>query len=185
LSVHEKINVTALPIGIRPSQRTLEDVARALVDERVAAAHARGLAAGLEQLQASGAQALQVAAQRIEEAREQALDALAEQSVELAIEIARAVLRREINAGNYDLEKIVREALSCSGVERGSCTVHLHPEDYAQLQDVSFRSGTDLEADTHVARGDVHVSTPRGMLVRETDAALDDIRSRLKEQAAG
>ena len=36
-----------------------------------------------------------------------------------------------------------------------------------------------LEPDTDVARGDVHVTTPRGLLVRELDEALEAIHENL------
>jgi flagellar biosynthesis/type III secretory pathway protein FliH len=44
---------------------------------------------------------------------------------------------------------------------------------------VRFRAGTELEPDDAVARGDVHVETPHGLLVRETSEALRSIHERL------
>jgi hypothetical protein len=77
----------------------------------------------------------------------------------------------------------VRETLSASGVERGPCVVHLHPEDAARLSEVRFRSGTRIEADEGVARGDVQVSTPQGLLVRDLEDCLGAIAAGLHGEA--
>ena len=76
----------------------------------------------------------------------------------------------------------MRETLASSGVGRGNCTVHLHPDDFATLAQVSFRVGTKIEADSAVAPGDVHISTPQGLLVHETSQALESIRAALQAE---
>jgi flagellar biosynthesis/type III secretory pathway protein FliH len=98
-------------------------------------------------------------------------------AAELALEIARTLLRTELARGNYDLERLVRETLGEASVGRSPCVVHLHPADHARLADLRFRSGTRLEPDEGVSRGDVHVETPPGLLVRDVDGALDAIAS--------
>jgi len=115
---------------------------------------------------------------------EEARASLARTATELAIEIARVLLRREIAQGSYDLERIVRETLSEAAVGRGPCVVHLNPEDHARLVGARFRSGTRLEADEGVSRGDVHVETSVGLLARDVDAALEAIGTRLREELA-
>jgi flagellar biosynthesis/type III secretory pathway protein FliH len=90
-------------------------------------------------------------------------------------------VRAEVDAGRYDIEKIVREALQVSGAGRSECVVHLHAEDMKRLSGIAFRSATRLEADPEISRGDVHVSTPRGVVVRDLDAALASIGERLRE----
>lgn len=119
------------------------------------------------------------------EAREEGLRAaLGRTAIELAVEIARTLLRHEIPAGRYDLERIVRETLHEAGVGRGACVVHLNPGDHARLSEVRFRSGTRLEPDEGVARGDVHVETSLGLLVRDVNGALESIAGRLQEELA-
>lgn len=118
-------------------------------------------------------------AERVDAASEQAQAELASSAIELALEIAKSIVAIEVDAGRYDIEKIVRESLAWSEVGRGQCIVHLHPEDFARLQGASFRAGTELEADTGVARGSVHVTTPRGLLVRELDEVFEAIRDNL------
>jgi flagellar biosynthesis/type III secretory pathway protein FliH len=141
----------------------------------VAAARAVGLrGAGLR-----AAAALDAACARLDQAREEAAASLALHAVQLAVEIAQTLVRAEVSAGRHDLEAIVREALAASGVGRGDCVVHLNPLDAAAVADVRFRAGTRIEADEAVRRGDVQVSTPHGLLVREIPEALRSIHERL------
>src|SRR5262245_40035709 len=128
---------------------------------------------------AQAAGALDLAAQQLAESPQQLLAEITSAVVDLASEIARAVVRSEIAAGRHDIERIVRETLSASGVGRGACVVHVHPRDAERLRGVPFRSGTEIEADPEVAEGDVHVTTPHGLLVREIDELLAAVRIRL------
>jgi len=144
-------------------------------EKRVAQAHAEGERAA----SARAGRALELAAARLDAAREEAEAALARNAVALAVEIARMLVRKELVAGTHNMESMVREALAASGAGRGPCTVHLNPADIAQLESVRFRSGTELEPDEAVARGDVHVETPHGLLVRENAEALRSIHERL------
>jgi len=144
-------------------------------EKRIAQARAEGERAASTR----AARALELAAARLDAAREEAEAALARNAVALAVEIARTLVRKELVAGTHNIESMVREALAASGAGRGPCTVHLNPADIAQLQDVRLRAGTELEPDDAVARGDVHVETPHGLLVRENAEALRAIHERL------
>lgn len=168
-----RVPTTLLPHKANLLPEGLDDARR---DEL---AHAAGVREGYARATKEAAQALELAAQRLDEASEEASEQLARTAIELAFEVSRSILAMEIDAGRYDIEKIVREALSWSGVGRGNCKVHLHPEDFARVQGVPFRAGTELEPDTDVSRGDVHVTTPRGLLVRELDEALEAIHESL------
>jgi flagellar biosynthesis/type III secretory pathway protein FliH len=177
--VARRIAPGAEPCGARLVAGSLDDGLAAHVAAREARARAAGRAEGLLEARSGAVGALAAAAERLDRAREAALDGVVHQTVDLALEIARTLLRCELPEGRYDLEGMVREALGFSGVERGRCVVHLHPEDAARLADVSFRAGTQLEADPGVARGSVHVTTPQGLLVRDLDEALRAIGERL------
>lgn len=146
----------------------------------LACARAEGERAGRE---AAGA-ALDAAVLRLNVIEEEVRASLARTAAELALEIARTLLRTELARGNYDLERIVRETLGEASVGRSACVVHLHPADHARLADVRFRSSTRLEPDEGVARGDVHVETALGLLVRDLDGALESIGKRLQEDLA-
>ena len=143
----------------------------------LARARAEGERAGRE---AAGA-SLDAAVLRLNAIEEEVRGSLARTAAELALEIARTLLRTELARGSYDLERIVRETLGEASVGRSACIVHLHPADHARLADVRFRSGTRLEPDEGVARGDVHVETSLGLMVRDLDGALESIGKRLRE----
>jgi len=168
----------------RPSAvRVVElDAARFAAERRqqdLDEAFRRGVAEGERRALTGAAGALDLAAQRLDEAREKAGPELVSAAIDLATEIARAVVRCEIAAGRHGIEKIVRETLAASGVGRGACVVHIHPRDLERLRGVPFRSGTVLEADPEVVEGDVHVTTPHGVLVRDVGPTLDAVRERL------
>lgn len=167
------------PAGVRVVDGTSEEfvarVRRASIDE----AYARGLADGERRALERGAGALDAAAERLDEARLKAQPELAQTAIDLAIEIARAVVRCEIAAGHHGIERIVRETLASSGVGRGACVVHVNPADAERLKPIPFRAGTVVEADPEVAPGDVHVTTPHGVLVRDADEVLAAVRDRL------
>jgi flagellar biosynthesis/type III secretory pathway protein FliH len=161
-------------------QRALESV----VDARVARAFAAGIAEGERRAQERAVVRLDLASAQLDHAREQAAAQTAQLVAPIVIEIARIVLHSEIAAGHFDIERVVRDTLAQSGVGRGRCTVHLHPVDAAALANVRFRADTHIEPDDSVARGDVHVTTPHGLLVREVDEILRAIASRLRAEAA-
>lgn len=147
-----------------------------------AAARESGRRAGARAERERAAAALEAAAAALDAARAAAAQDLAHTAVDLALEIARTLLRVELPAGRYDLEGMVRETLSFSDVQRGTCVVHLNPVDAEALSDVQFRVGTSIEADAGVPRGSAHVTTPQGLLVRDLDEALRSIAARLHEE---
>ena len=128
--------------------------------------------------------ALERAGEELVAAREAAEAALASDAVHLAVEIARQLLRVEIAEQNYGLEEIVRSTLAASEIKRGRCVVRLHPDDVAALQGVTFRDETEIQADVEVEPGAVVLETPKGLLVREPEAVLDDIREQLLQDIA-
>lgn len=175
------VRVHAGPCGARLAD-SLERVAERRAAAEAEAAHRRGLEEGRRAALENGREALEALLTRLDAAAERAQEELAQTSVELAVEIARLLVGMRVEAGEYDLESIVRGALADSDVGRGACVVHLNPEDHERLAEVHFRSGTALEADPNLPRGDVHLSTPRGLLVREMDATLTSIREQLLEE---
>lgn len=179
--VDRPVSVHAGPSAARISD-TLEAIAERRVAAEVEAAYRRGLEEGRSQTFETGQQALEALLTRLDAAAERAQAELSQTTVELAVEITQLLVGMRVGAGEYDLESIVRGALADSGVGRGACVVHLNPEDHERLSEVLFRSGTTLEADPNLPRGDVHLSTPRGLLVREMSATLTSIREQLLEE---
>ena len=179
-ATREPLRLDAAPRGARLAEGGRADALARLLERREAHAHARGRAVGEAEALEGAAAALLAASERLDAAREAAREGLAHTAVDLAVEIVRALLRVELPAGRYDLEGMVREALAFSGVERGRCVVHLHPQDAARLEGTRFRTGTVVEADEGVGRGSVHVTTPQGLLVRDLDEALRSVVERLR-----
>jgi len=150
-----------------------------------AEAETRGYLRGLDE---GESRAVEGAIRRLDEAvaeliraREESDLAVAEDTAKLALVVAREIVRTEIDAGRYDIERLVRDVLQVSGAGRAACVVHLHADDLERLSGVAFRSATRLEADPEIARGDVHVSTSRGIVVRDLEAALAAVAERLRE----
>jgi len=177
------VRLDATPCGVRLAAGDGAQALARLFEQREERARALGRSEGEARALERAAGALAAAVGRLDAARDAAREDLAHTAVELAVEIVRNLLRVELPAGRYDLEGIVREALSFSGVERGPCVVHLHPADAARLEGLRFRAGTVIEPDDGVSRGSVHVTTPQGLLVRDLDEAVRSIAERLHGEA--
>ncbi len=168
------------PVAAAMSEASFEVLADERADQRAMAAFEAGRADSV----GSGAALLEAALAELDKRAERAERELTSQAVELAVEIARSLLRVRVEAGDYDLERVVRAALADSGVGRGEVSVHLHPDDHALLEGCTFRTGTRLEIDPSMPRGDVHLSTARGLLVRDVEGSLESIREQLLEDVA-
>jgi len=182
--LRERIRLT----GALRDVRSIGDAGAETLDLVLSRERERAFAAGVAEgrrLEREGACArLDDAVERIRADRDQAEKELGEIAIELALATTRALLLRELAAGNYDLERLVRETLAEANVGRNPCVVHVHPKDHALLGDMTFRSGTTIQADEGVPPGDVHVETALGLLVRETVGSLEEIRRRLREELA-
>lgn len=152
----------------------------AFVADCLRAEYERGLEEGRQRAHAEAASVLAKASEKLQHACERLMPDLASSAVDLAVEIARAIVRAEVAQGHHDIESIVRETLAASGVGRGACVVHVHPLDAERLKHVPFRSGTRIEPDTGVPAGDVHVTTPHGVLLRDQSEILEAIRGRIR-----
>ena len=178
-SHHVKIDSAALPVAALTSSLPFEG----LVRQTSEALHQELQTSARDQAHTEAVRracsALEQAGQDLTEARLAAEEALAADAVHLAVEIARQLLRVEIAEQNYGLEDIVRSTLAASDIKRGRCVVHLHPDDVAALEGVTFRDETEIVADPEIAPGTVVLETPKGLLVREPEAVLEDIREQL------
>lgn len=179
-----KVLSSALPVTASASQLSFEGLVRQTSESlhEELRTSARDVAHTEAVRRACGA--LEQAGEDLTVAREAAESALASDAVHLAVEIARQLLRIEIDEQNYGLEEIVRSTLAASEIKRGRCVVRLHPEDVAALEGVTFRDETEIAADPEVAPGTVVLETPKGLLVREPEAVLEDIREQLLQDIA-
>ena len=108
------------------------------------------------------------------------------QLVDLAVEIARKILVQEIEAGRYQSDPIVREALAtvpgCKDV-----VVRLHPDDLArcgaagQTDDGSDAPNMRFVGDPNVARAECVLETPHGVVASDIEGQLSEIGKALKD----
>lgn len=180
-------HILAVGAPIANASTSSRDVAT-ILDERVAAriasAEASAYEAGRTEALAAVGPQVDAVVERLEAFRHEATEEVARDTVELAVEIARQLVQCQVHAGDYDLERMVRGALDAADVGRGTCTVHVAPADHERLNEVPFREGTRVVADPEMRPGDLHVATPRGLLVRELEPTLDAIREQLLEELA-
>ncbi len=167
--------------GMAQSLRVVDPAEMSARSDAEARGRSAGIAEGESRALAGAVRRLDEAAEEFRRAREVCDQAIVEDATRLALAVAREIVRSEIDAGRYDIERIVREALAVSGTGRAACVVHLNPVDVERLSGVPFRAATKLESDPEVAPGDVHVSTARGTLVRDVDAALATLAERFAE----
>lgn len=94
---------------------------------------------------------------------------LADQLLELACDIARQVVRRELTLSMDPLRAVVQEALSLAIDDGRPITLRLHPEDAALLHQADWEPGStlriQLQPDNHIARG--------GCVVEHAQGAVD------------
>jgi flagellar biosynthesis/type III secretory pathway protein FliH len=183
----ESSGLLRLSAGSRLRGARLSDSTEAQLRERwrsepIRAAFEAGRQAGQAQALENGAALLSQALDSLEAQRVEAAQRLAQDAAMLAVEIARELVRAEIRAGRHDIERIVRETLAVSGVGRGAAQVHVSPKDAQRLAGLPFRANTTIEADPALREGDVHVTAPQGLLVREMDDALNALRERLRAE---
>jgi len=129
---------------------------------------------------ASARTALVAAVGQLVEAREKVLQNADEQLLQLAMKIARKVLMQEIQAGRYEIEPIVKEALGHVSTQR-DVTVRLNPDDYAKCEMASQQaaseetSGLRFVADPAIPPAQCVVETPEGVVESSAEAHLEDI----------
>lgn len=172
----DRLQLESPPVGARILAHGQAGVRQALLKR----AGEEGLRRGRDEAARLLDEAVLVVTRQSEDFRK----ALARTASELALEIARTLLRSELKRGAHDIERIVRDTLQAAAVGRTPCVVHLNPADHARLVQARFRSGTRLEPDEGVSPGDVHVETALGLFVRDIDLALGSIQQQLGEEFA-
>jgi flagellar biosynthesis/type III secretory pathway protein FliH len=178
----ERLLLRRAPSSVRAVPGSLDAYLAAVLDSERAAARAAGRAEGEAAAFQAGAGRFAAAALRLDQDREAAREKLSNSAAALAIVVARSIARAEVSAGRHDMERLVREVLAAGGIGRAPCQVHLNPADAARLADTTFRAGTEIVADVGVARGDVQIETPQGLLVHDLDEALVRLATRLEQE---
>ncbi|HUT02224.1 MAG TPA: FliH/SctL family protein [Phycisphaerae bacterium] len=161
--------------------------AAAAAEARRAAEAERQLEETHQQLRADS-QALRQARAALDrasgEVRQAVLAEAEQQLLDLALGIARKVLRQEIQAGRYEIDPIVAEAMEHIPA-RCEVTVHLHPDDYARCRAIAAgpddSNGPRFVADANVLPGECFLETSEGTVESSVETQLSEITHALKQ----
>lgn len=176
----ETRNHTAL-VTAEMLQQLREQARHEGYEEGLKNGHRDGLAQGLAEGRSKIDDELRRQRDRIEQlfnAVARPLDAMDEQAelalVQLAISIARQIIRRELKAAPGQIVAVVREAVKLLPISRQTIRVYLHPEDAALLREVfALDAGSEhtwqVLDDPSQARGGCRVLTDDSTI----DASLD------------
>lgn len=136
-----------------------------------------------KQLYRDACDTLHRAADRLERLYEDIFAGHSEAIARLSVEIARKVLLRNITDGDYQIESIIKEALT-SIPERTGAFVRLNPQDLSDLQALQAAgdetlSGVKLTADPAIGRAECVVESPKGIMKLLIDEHLEQISKAL------
>ncbi len=105
--------------------------------------------------------------------------------LELALAVARQILRREVQADPRHLIGLVRHAVRQLPATQGTIHIHLHPDDARVVRPVLHEDEAhaqwDVVDDPAVARGDCEVTTDTSRI----DAGIDTLVARLAADLLG
>ena len=159
-------------------------------DERIEAmreADREELAAQQAEL-AKTRQALEAGLARLSTLREEMIHEAESQLLELALDVARKVLMQEIQAGRYEIDPIVKEALR-RVPRRQDVVAHLHPHDWSRSQlargaeeDPAAAGSIRFVADPSIPRGECVLETAEAAIVSAVDDHLDTIADALRDE---
>jgi len=129
--------------------------------------------------------ALEAAAVKLQQFQEEIFSSHREQIVRLSVEIAGRILLKEIADGNYEIEKIIQEALKSAPAQE-DIVVRLNPGDLAQLQKVIEDKGGDgldnikFVPDANIGPSQCVVQTDKGMIEYFIEEHLKQVGEALK-----
>jgi len=113
--------------------------------------------------------ALEEAASRLEKYHSEIFSSHRQQIARLSVQIAEKILLKEISSGNYDIEKIVLEALK-TAPGRHDVVVRMNPEDLGRLREITGKdtdgmlSNIKLAPDPQIGRAECVVETDEGII---------------------
>lgn len=179
---HRIILSGTAPEGATAQAGRIEDYLERSHDAEVEAARLEGLKDGSASALSGAAASLDAATTAMEAKREECLSEVTSLAVELALGIARRLVRAELAAERHDIEAIVRDVLASTSDGRTTTKIYVSPEDASRLNEVTFRSATEVVSDEAVSTGSVRVETPQGVLVRDIDECMRNLSDRLTKE---
>jgi flagellar biosynthesis/type III secretory pathway protein FliH len=108
-----------------------------------------------------------------------------EEIARLSVEIARKILAQQVQDGDYEIESIVKEALT-NAPTRQEVVVHLNPEDLILCQKAQqdepngALADIKLISDPNIGRAECLLETPKGIVESLIDEHLERIGKALK-----
>lgn len=109
-------------------------------------------------------------------------DAVVDSVAELAVMIARHLVRRELKHAPGEVVGVVREAMRQLPLATRRARIHLHPDDYLLVQEaLAVRTDTawHLEADPLIARGGCVVETESSRIDAQVESRIAAIASKM------
>ena len=160
----------------------------AVVDQVVTPQHTESLAALESERQSlkDMCQVMQRAADQLSQTCQTLIGDHRDQIAQLAVEIARTVLMQKVLEGAYDIEAIVKEALSHAPT-REDVTIRVNPEDLADCSAAQSGktgkplAGVQFVADPGVGRAECVLESPKGIIQSMIDEHLHRIGDALKK----
>ena len=133
-------------------------------------------------------QALRSAAAKLNEFYDGLFANHRDQIAKLSVEIARKILLQKVENGDYEIESVVKEALT-NAPSRHDIVVHLNPEDHVQFRktlpngqeelDGAF-AGVKFVPDPNIGRAECLLETPKGIVKSLIDENLERVSQALQ-----
>lgn len=161
-----------------PATGEAADAPEPTVEQRLAEAHAQGVAHGRELAERGFAEErarLVATVHDIAALRRRVLNAAEHDVMQLAVGMARRVLHREVQLEPDILLSMAHVALGRLG-DRPIATIHLHPEVLATInQQRTVTEGITLVADPDVPRGGCRIVSASGEIDLGVDAQMTEL----------
>jgi flagellar assembly protein FliH len=106
--------------------------------------------------------------------------------VNLAVEIARRILKHRIEQDDYKIQDIIKQALDDAPIQK-DVVIRLNPKDYTQIEqlikacEIDFAKSATFVADSAIDPAQCLLETPKGIVESFIDGYLDRISEALKK----
>jgi len=123
---------------------------------------------------------------RLNQFYEQIFAGQKEEIARFSVEIARKILMRKIQDGDYEIESIVKETLKNAPAHQ-DIVVHLNPQDLAVCQKAQADKGSGnlagikLIADPNIGRAECVLESPKGIIKSLIEENLEQIGKALEK----
>lgn len=130
--------------------------------------------------------ALSQASSCFQQAQDELFGEHREQIASLSVKIAEKILLKEIGSGNYDIQKIISEALKKSPSKQ-NIEVQLNEVDFNTVTNAlkdkanDFECKFEMSVDANIGHGECIVKTDKGIIEHLIESHLNQIAEALKQ----